>query len=93
MMTKNQFSVFKTTFLPSHFINAVPSVTYEGDNSVLLQQTGKFLLMTGGSEEPNKPATKIKDNDMPTIYNVLKYVCFKEVERLKKVFEKEFEGG
>lgn len=41
----NEFGTFQSTYLPKTFTDVIPSVTYEGDNSVLLQQTAKFILM------------------------------------------------
>ena len=59
----------------------------------MLQQTGKFLIMLPSGDEPAKPNSKIKDDDLVSLSKALAYVTFKEVERLKNVFEKEFDNG
>ena len=59
----------------------------------MLQQTGKFLIMLPSGDEPAKPHSKIRDDDLPALSKALAYVTFKEVERLKNVFEKEFDNG
>ncbi len=45
LATRNFYTSIRTTGLPFSFNNIVPAVTYEGDNSVLLQQTARFILM------------------------------------------------
>lgn len=48
--------VLRSSQLPAWFTDMVPSVTYEGDNSLLLQLTGKYLLKTEPANRP-KPET------------------------------------
>ena len=45
-LTMTELATFQSTFIPKFFVDAVPSVTYEGDNTVLLQQTAKFILIS-----------------------------------------------
>jgi hypothetical protein len=44
-MTGTKYGTFSSTYLTRYFSDSIPSVTYEGDNTVLLQQTAKFILM------------------------------------------------
>lgn len=91
--TRNTYTVFRTTGIPFAFNNIVPSPTYEGDNSVLLQQTARFILVKDKGEELTKPSMKVRDDDLNAAILMLKYVNSMEVRRLKKIFEKEFEAG
>lgn len=44
LLTFSPILALKNSFVPRGFTDMVPSVTYEGDNSVLLQLTARHLL-------------------------------------------------
>lgn len=67
-------------------------MTYEGDNSVLLQQTARFILVKDKGEDLTKPSLAVRDDDFGGVINMLKYVSSMEIRRLKKIFEAEFES-
>jgi hypothetical protein len=79
--------------LPGAYNNVIPSVTYEGDNGVLLQQTAKFILADGREEDFVKPNQIVRDDDIFSVVQILKYVSAMEVKRLKKTLQKHYESG
>lgn len=51
MLSHSKFSNFYATDIAQWFVYSVPSTTYEGDNTVLLQQTAKYLLFKFDTEQ------------------------------------------
>jgi acyl-CoA oxidase len=44
-LARSTIGYLNSSSLPLDYSGCVPTVTYEGDNNVLLQQTAKFLLL------------------------------------------------
>lgn len=59
MQTFDKISKFRTSNIPAHFFSYIPSTTYEGDNTVLFQQTAKFLLFKFDTDKEIKGTKKI----------------------------------
>lgn len=87
-VTMNQFGSFQSTYLPKYFADCIPSVTYEGDNSVLLQQTAKFILMKEKEDELTKPNLNVNCNDLGQLLAVFKFVTSSEIRNLKGLIQK-----
>ena len=51
MLNHTKYSKFHVTEISHWFNYSVPAVTYEGDNTVLLQQTAKYLLFKFDTEQ------------------------------------------
>lgn len=89
----NEFGSFQSTYLPKFFTDCIPSVTYEGDNTVLLQQTAKFILMKEKENELIKPNQNVNSNNLSEILAVFKYVTSSEIRNLKSIIQKSVEEG
>lgn len=69
----HELGFLKSTYIGENLKNNVPSVTYEGDNSVLMQQTGKYLIKLKFKLPIEKP--KLFDiNCIDSIENTLNYI-------------------
>ena len=84
----NEFGSFQSTYLPKYFTDCIPSVTYEGDNTVLLQQTAKFILMKEKEDELVKPNFNVDSNNLNDLLAVFKYVTSSEIRNLKGLIQK-----
>lgn len=73
-VTFNQFGSFQSTYLPKYLSDCIPSVTYEGDNTVLLQQTAKFILMKEKEDELVQPSLDVNPNDLSQLLAVFRFV-------------------
>ena len=64
MLTYDELGVFKSSMMPQFLFTMIPSATYEGDNTVLLQQTAKFLFFKFDTEKDySNIVRQFKDND------------------------------
>lgn len=89
----NEQGSFQSTYLPKYFTDCIPSVTYEGDNTVLLQQTAKFILMKEKEGELVKPSQNVDSNNLNELLAVLKFVASSEIRNLKGLIQKSVEAG
>lgn len=89
----NEQGSFQSTYLPKYFTDCIPSVTYEGDNTVLLQQTAKFILMKEKEGDLVKPSQNVDSNNLNELLAVLKFVASSEIRNLKGLIQKSVEAG
>lgn len=89
----NEQGSFQSTYLPKYFTDCIPSVTYEGDNTVLLQQTAKFILMKEKEGDLLKPCQNVDSNNLNELLAVLKFVASSEIRNLKGLIQKSVEAG
>lgn len=89
----NEQGSFQSTYLPKYFTDCIPSVTYEGDNTVLLQQTAKFILMKEKEGDLLKPSQNVDSNNLNELLAVLKFVASSEIRNLKGIIQKSVEAG
>jgi hypothetical protein len=89
----NEQGSFQSTYLPKYFTDCIPSVTYEGDNTVLLQQTAKFILMKEKEGDLLKPSQNVDSNNLNELLAVLKFVASSEIRNLKGLIQKSVEAG
>ena len=69
-----------------------PAVTYEGDNTVLLQLTAKYLFKSEPGTTP-KPSAIIDPNSIESMVAAAAYVSEREVERMREALGKALGSG
>jgi hypothetical protein len=70
--------------IPFFLFNYIPSVTYEGDNTVLLQQTSKYLLFKFNLDKKLAAApTAFRSDDWVAAALVLEHVLVGRLRALK----------
>lgn len=75
--------------LPYSFFNYIPSATYEGDNTVLFQQTAKFLLFKFNLDKKiNNLSKSFKDDDWKALAAALEFVLIEKLKKSKERMEK-----
>ena len=86
MQTFTNLGKFRTSMIPYYFYNYAPSTTYEGDNTVLLQQTSKFLLFKFNTDKKIDNLIKeFKNNDWKAMTSAIHFIL---IEKLKKTKSK-----
>lgn len=90
-MLYSRETVLRSSQLPAWFGDMVPSVTYEGDNSLLLQLTGKFLLKLEPKNTPRPEGVELRS--LGSAEAVAEYVAEREIERLKELIGREMTSG
>lgn len=80
--------------MPFFFLNYIPSATYEGDNTVLLQQTSKYLLFKFNLDKqlPEAPKTFSSD-DWTNAALALEHILIARLRRVKTRMELAGEKG
>lgn len=84
ILTHNPLTKFRSTRLPNMFADYIPSATYEGDNTVLLQQTSKYLLFKAdlSKEFPNLKRS-FKSSNWSDSAAALEYIITKRLIAIK----------
>lgn len=94
MQTLTPLGRFRTSLIPFFFLNYIPAATYEGDNTVLFQQTSKYLLFKFklDKELPTAPKTFAGD-DWTSAALALEHILVARLRRVKASMEALGEKG
>lgn len=94
MQTLTNLGKFRTSMIPLYFYNYVPSTTYEGDNTVLLQQTSKFLLFKFNTDKKIDNLVKeFKNNDWKSLSLAIQFMLVEKLKKAKSKMEALTEKG
>lgn len=88
MQTLTPLGKFRTSLIPFFLFNYIPAATYEGDNTVLLQQTSKYLLFKYDldKQRPAAPAV-FQGDDTASAALALEQVLVEKLRRVKGSME------
>ena len=85
MLTNYEINHFKSSKIPPRFGMSIPCATFEGDNTVLLQQTSKFLLFKVDLEKDFSGIRKeFKSSCKEDAINAMEYIVTQKLKAVKK---------
>ncbi|MBS1890179.1 MAG: hypothetical protein JST59_02720 [Actinobacteria bacterium] len=91
-MEFSKISTLRSSGIPQSYVDMHPAVTYEGDNTVLLQLTARQLLKSEQASSP-KPGAIVDPRSIDSMMVAAAYVSDREVERIKECIGKALESG
>ena len=92
LMEFSRESTLRSSDLTRVYTDSFPSVTYEGDNTVLLQLTAKHLLKQEPGTSP-KPGAIVDPQSIESMLAAAAYVSEQEIQRVRNALGKAMESG
>ena len=94
MLSNYEINHFQTSLVPGRFTMSIPGATFEGDNTVLLQQTSKFLLFKMNLEKDFGSIKKqFRSDSREDAIAALEYIVTHQLIGIKERIEEFGEKG